>query len=169
MNAERAEPSSSCGLWLLAACLLSMVCCPRLIPDAHHRYAYRGKARADITAIRAAAEEYARNHGGRYPDDLETLVTPDVSGHTYLGRKTVPLDPWKRPYLYDPPGPDQPEPRVYTNGPDGRRGGEGKAADIDDPWRRDEWPFTGSPTPSSSLPATRAGAAWPRCRPRGRA
>ena len=91
----------------------------------------QGKAKADITAIVNAITEYAMANGGRYPDSLEILVTPDVNGYTFLNQKKVPKDPWNNEYQYEPPQQGQPDPRVYTLGKDGQPGGEGDAADID--------------------------------------
>jgi general secretion pathway protein G len=82
--------------------------------------------------IQAALEMYALNNNGKYPDTLETLVTPDVNGATYLHATTLPLDPWKRPYVYEPPSPpNHPNPRIYSLGADGKPGGEGENADIE--------------------------------------
>jgi general secretion pathway protein G len=89
------------------------------------------KAKADITAIMAALDDYAINNAMKYPDSLEALVTPDVNGHAYLNQSKVPKDPWKNEYQYDPPGPGQQKPRVYSLGKDGQPGGEGDNADID--------------------------------------
>lgn len=90
-----------------------------------------GKAQSDIVAIESALEEYAINNSGRYPDSLEPLVTPDVNGHTYLKGTVLPKDPWKNEYQYEPPGPGQPLPRIYTLGKDMQPGGEGDDRDID--------------------------------------
>jgi general secretion pathway protein G len=91
----------------------------------------RAKATADITQIRSALSEYAMNNAGKYPDSLESLVTPDMNGYRYLNQKTIPVDPWGHEYLYDPPTPGKPTPRVYSLGADGKPGGTGEAADID--------------------------------------
>ena len=93
--------------------------------------AFKGKAKSDIMAIHSALNEYAIQNGQRYPDSLDELVTPDENGNTYLERRTVPLDPWKNEYQYEPPGPSEPRPRVYTLGKDGSPGGEGENADLD--------------------------------------
>lgn len=93
--------------------------------------AFKGKVKADITAIESSLKEYAINNGGKYPDSLEALVTPDENGYTYLDRKSVPLDPWKNEYMYEPPSSGNPDPRVFTYGKDGAPGGEGDDADID--------------------------------------
>jgi general secretion pathway protein G len=92
--------------------------------------AFGGKAKSDIVAIESALKEYAITNGGKYPDSLEVLVTPDANGHTYLEGKRIPKDPWKNEYQYDPPSPGHPEPRVYSFGKDGQPGGEGDDADI---------------------------------------
>ena len=77
---------------------------------------------------------------GFYPSTeqgLDALVEQPTVGKTplkyreggYLEQKTIPLDPWGNPYLYISPG-------VYGDfdivcyGADGREGGEGKDADI---------------------------------------
>ena len=78
------------------------------------------------------ANKHAINNSGKYPDSLEVLCTPDSNGHTYLqGYKSIPKDPWKNEYLYEPPHTGQPLPRIYTLGKDGQPGGEGEDADID--------------------------------------
>jgi len=90
-----------------------------------------GAAKADIISIETALSQYAVENNGRYPDSLESLVTPDENGYTFLDRETVPLDPWKNEYQYEPPGPGNPKPRVWTFGADGVQGGEGKDRDMD--------------------------------------
>jgi arylsulfatase A-like enzyme len=95
-------------------------------------------ARADIVAIESALKDYAIHHGGRYPDSLAVLVALDANGHAYLEGKKVPTDPWGRKYLYEPPAPSRSEPRVYTLGKDGKVGGEGDDADIDNLMLRNE-------------------------------
>ena len=77
---------------------------------------------------------------GFYPSTeqgLEALIEQPTTGKVpqkyreggYLEQKIIPLDPWDNPYLYISPG-------VYGDfdlfcyGADGREGGEGKDADI---------------------------------------
>lgn len=93
--------------------------------------AQRGKARTDITVIANALDEYAIQNAGRYPDSLEILVTPDANGQTYLKQRQVPRDPWGNEYMYEPPFPGEPRPRVYTLGRDNAVGGEGEDSDLD--------------------------------------
>lgn len=90
-------------------------------------------AKADITSIEMSLTEYAINNKGAFPTTLEPLVTPDTNGRCYLeGRNMkLPLDPWKRPYLYEPPTPGHPRPRVWSYGADGKLGGTGDNADVD--------------------------------------
>ena len=94
----------------------------------HMHAAVGSKAQADIWAITAALNDYAIENGGRYPDSLEALVTPDENGKTYLDSETVPLDPWGKPYLYELV---DWKPHVYTLGADGVAGGEGENRDLD--------------------------------------
>jgi general secretion pathway protein G len=100
--------------------------------------AFKGKAKADIMQIESALKDYAIQNGGKFPDSLEALVTPDANGHTFIEGKRLPKDPWKNEYQYDPPSPGHPEPRVYSFGKDGQPGGEGDDADISNETIREE-------------------------------
>jgi type II secretion system protein G len=86
------------------------------------------KAEADIQRIRTALDDYALRNGGRHPDSLEALVTPDAEGRTYLALD--PVDPWGNTYAYEPPREGSPA-RVLSYGADGVPGGEGEDRDID--------------------------------------
>ncbi|MFN0241914.1 MAG: type II secretion system protein GspG [Planctomycetota bacterium] len=83
------------------------------------------KPNGDIVSIEAAAKQFALNNGGKWPDSLEVLVTPDVNGKRYLDQKELPKDAWGRVYRYDP------RPRIYSLGRDGVVGGTGEDADVD--------------------------------------
>jgi general secretion pathway protein G len=94
-------------------------------------YLAKGNAtvvKSDIAQICQAIDSYTINNGGKAPDTLETLEQPDENGHSYL--KKIPNDPWKNPYVYEPPLGSQ-EYRVLSYGKDGAPGGEGDDADID--------------------------------------
>jgi len=90
-----------------------------------------GKAKADITSIVQALDNYAIDNGGHYPDSLEALVTPDDNGETYINKDQVPRDPWGNEYSYEPPTSGQPKPKVTCYGKDGVPGGDGKDKDFD--------------------------------------
>ncbi len=70
--------------------------------------AFRGRrdsttqAKADIAALAGAVEDYAMDHNGRLPENLQLLVTPDEEGYRYLSGETVPVDPWGNEYVYEP-------------------------------------------------------------------
>jgi general secretion pathway protein G len=94
---------------------------------------YLGKANTtvvknDISQISNAIQSYMINNGGKAPDSLDVLEQKDQSGHSYLVK--IPLDPWKNPYVYEPPQGNDSY-RVLTYGKDGAPGGEGDDADID--------------------------------------
>jgi general secretion pathway protein G len=89
------------------------------------------KAESEFIAIDRALEDYAAANGGRFPDSLEALVEPDVNGHTFLDMNHVPKDRWGNEYIYLPPTPANPLPRVLCYGKDGQPGGKGDDADID--------------------------------------
>lgn len=104
-----------------------------VVPNVMQRFSQgqKGKAKADITAIVNAITEFAIQNGGKYPESLEVLVTPDVNGYTFLNQKKVPKDPWGNEYQYEMPQSGQPDPRVVSYGKDGQPGGEGDDTDID--------------------------------------
>ena len=92
--------------------------------------ANRTKAMADITVIEQAIDAFAIENAGRLPDNLDILVTPDENGVTILKNLTsVPLDPWKNPYMYEP-DPNGMTFELISYGKDGQPGGEGNDADI---------------------------------------
>lgn len=116
------------GAWLLAFGLLTLV-----VPNVIQKYFQSAstKVGVDIASIESAAKEFAINNAGKWPDDLRVLVVPDVNGESYLDVATVPLDPWGREYLYEPPRSGRPAPRIYSLGRDGLPGGDGEDADVD--------------------------------------
>jgi general secretion pathway protein G len=73
---------------------------------------------------------------GRYPtasEGLNLLVsdTPPATGWAgpYLSGG-LPLDPWRHPYVYEPPADASGQPKVYSLGADGKPGGQGLDADV---------------------------------------
>ena len=97
-------------------------------------------AKAQIQVLSSAATTYRMAHG-RYPTQqqgLEALVRkpaqepipenyPD-SG--YLSGRSVPLDPWKNPYIYLCPGRQNEPFEILSYGADGEPGGSGADADV---------------------------------------
>ena len=80
-------------------------------------------ARAQIDAFEKALDQY-RLDKRRYPTAEEGLVAVQP----YL-KKTLPNDPWGRPYVYRP-GRISGEFEVVSLGRDGKTGGDGEDADI---------------------------------------
>ena len=72
---------------------------------------------------------------GRFPttgEGLKALVVKPGSSAGWNGpylKSDVPLDPWKREYLYKYPG-DRSELDIYTYGQNGSPGGEGEDSDV---------------------------------------
>ena len=79
-------------------------------------------AKAECKAIAAQCGIYYSTYG-QFPPNLEALtqVQPDGRGAFFPPEKL--LDPWKKPYMYDPAGPSNGgnEPDVYTTTPRGQR------------------------------------------------
>ncbi len=92
-------------------------------------------ARAQIDALDKALDQF-RLDVGRYPtseEGLQALVAapsgePNWSG-PYL-KKGVPPDPWGRPYVYQQPSTHGGDFDLMSYGKDGRAGGTGEDADI---------------------------------------
>jgi len=138
----RSQPAASSGFTLAEMMVVIVIIgllATLVVPNVISKIAtaFAGKAKADIIAIETALKDYAIQNGGKYPDSLEVLVTPDANGHTFLEGKKLPKDPWHNEYQYDPPSPGHPEPRVYSYGKDGQPGGEGDDADISNETIRD--------------------------------
>jgi general secretion pathway protein G len=80
-------------------------------------------ARAQIDALEKALDHY-RLDNRRYPTSEEGLAALQP----YL-KKTLPNDPWGRPYVYRTPG-QRGEFDLFSYGRDGKAGGSGEDADI---------------------------------------
>ncbi len=90
--------------------------------------------RAQIVGFEKALQQF-RLDVGRYPtteQGLQALLTAPPGTPKWDGpylEKTVPLDPWGRPYVYLSPG-EHGDIDISSTGRDGRPGGEGLDADI---------------------------------------
>ncbi|HEX6298772.1 MAG TPA: type II secretion system major pseudopilin GspG, partial [Burkholderiales bacterium] len=92
-------------------------------------------AKAQIDALGKALDQY-RLDTGQYPSNelgLKALVERPPSEPKWNGpylRKSVPLDPWGRPYVYRSPGAKGVDFDIISYGKDGQPGGSSEAADI---------------------------------------
>jgi len=83
-------------------------------------------AKAQIDALEKALDQF-RLDTGHYPSTeigLNALVLKPQNEPKWNGpylRKAVPLDPWGKPYIYDPSGPNHNglKPDISTTNPDG--------------------------------------------------
>lgn len=96
-------------------------------------------ARSQIEILALALDAYRLDNDVYPPSEqglaaLRTLPTAGEIPRNWRGpylRRTVPLDPWGRPYVYVVPGRANPTSYdLYTFGRDGTIGGEGEDADI---------------------------------------
>ena len=95
-------------------------------------------ARVQMKSIKSALETM-RLDINRYPSQEEGLqllthTTSDQAANwsgPYLSG-AVPKDPWGRDYIYIPPTADHSEPTIKTLGADGKAGGAGNDADIEE-------------------------------------
>ncbi|HEV8106752.1 MAG TPA: type II secretion system major pseudopilin GspG [Burkholderiales bacterium] len=91
-------------------------------------------AKAQIESLDKALDQY-RLDMRRYPsteEGLQALVAKPESAAAWSGpylKKSVPNDPWGRPYVYRTPG-QKSEFELFSYGRDGKPGGTGEDADI---------------------------------------
>jgi len=91
-------------------------------------------AKAQIELFGTALDTF-RLDVGRYPttdEGLKALLEKPSGTETWQGpylRKEIPVDPWKRPYVYKCPG-DHGDYDLLSYGLDGTEGGEGDNQDI---------------------------------------
>jgi len=91
-------------------------------------------AKAQIDALEKALDQY-RLDVGRYPSNelgLKALVDKPTSEPKWNGpylKKSVPLDPWGKAYIYKMPG-TKGDFDLLSFGRDGQAGGSGEDADI---------------------------------------
>lgn len=92
-------------------------------------------ARAQIDALEKALDQY-RLDTGHYPTSQQGLTAlnqapanePRWNG-PYL-KKTVPLDPWGKPYIYRQPGEHNNDFDLFSYGSDGQTGGQDDGSDV---------------------------------------
>jgi general secretion pathway protein G len=91
-------------------------------------------AKAQLDALEKALDQY-RLDTGTYPSaelGLEALVSRPANEPKWNGpylRKSVPLDPWGKPYVYRIPG-EKSDFDLISYGKDGQPGGSAENADI---------------------------------------
>lgn len=92
------------------------------------------RAQSDIANLSTALEQFKLDLG-RYPtseEGLEALVNPPMEDEMerwkgpYLRKRTIPLDPWRNPYVYVSPGIENPDSYdLESYGSDGQDGETG--------------------------------------------
>jgi len=94
-----------------------------------------GITKAQLQDLSTKVEQF-RLHVGRYPTEEEGLAAlvekpqgVDSWDGPYLGKASVPKDPWNNEFVYELD--DEWGFRLISLGADGREGGEGEAADLD--------------------------------------
>jgi general secretion pathway protein G len=119
--------------------MLAVLVVPKIV--GHSDDAKITDAQVQIRNLETALKMYKLDNGV-YPETeqgLQALVTKPTTGTAprkyrdggYLESKNVPKDPWGNDFIYLCPG-EHGDYDLYSFGPDGARGGEGKkAADIE--------------------------------------
>lgn len=121
--------------------VLFILLTPKLICHGPGR---RIMALADIKGIEEAVQLYTRDCGAvptaeqglavLLPHDGQAAACSSYNANGYIDR--LPIDPWGHPYLYVSDGKRF---IIRTYGADGKDGGEGVDADIDNESIRDFW------------------------------
>ena len=97
-------------------------------------------AKAQIQVLSSAVNTYRMAHGF-HPTQRQGLdalvrkptqepVPQNYPESGYLNSRTIPSDPWKRPYLYLIPGRQNESFEILSYGADGEPGGSGADADV---------------------------------------
>ncbi len=60
------------------------------------------QAKSNITALSMAIQEFEMMNGN-YPSSLEQLLD-ESKGGPYMEKKSIPTDPWDKPFVYGAPG-----------------------------------------------------------------
>ena len=116
---------------------LAAVVAPSLFGNVGEARRSTAKSQVEILALALDAykldnEDFPTSQQGL--DALRTIPvagTPPVNWKGPYLRQSVPLDPWRRPYVYISPGQANPTSYdLYTLGKDGKPGGTGEDADI---------------------------------------
>jgi general secretion pathway protein G len=96
--------------------------------------------KAQIQVLSSAVTTYRMAHG-HYPTQQQGLdalvrkpaeepIPQNYPEGGYLNGRIVPLDPWKRPYIYLTPGRQNENFEILSYGADGEPGGSGSNADL---------------------------------------
>lgn len=96
----------------------------------------RKSTEAQLSSLTSAVEAFKLDHG-RYPTQQEGLSVlinrptdvEEANWKPYLAKETLPMDGWKRPFIYRTD--DKFGFRIISFGADGKEGGEGEDADLD--------------------------------------
>jgi hypothetical protein len=91
---------------------------PFLEPAFALAQARRDRAKADLQVLTQALDAYAVLNNGSYPESLEVLTQNKGDQKALVTPKAL-LDPWGRPYVYEPTTlhPTTGRPLVYSQGP----------------------------------------------------
>jgi general secretion pathway protein G len=131
-QASRATSPKRYWLYGLLLGVLAYICVTRLLPSGKQAMLRHGRASFLVHSIAQALQRYADEHQGEYPADLAAVFAARADGSSYFGSfEPAQVDPWHRPFLYEPPSAAGARPRVRSLGADGELGGEGEDADID--------------------------------------
>ena len=92
-------------------------------------------ARAQIELLGSALDQYSLDTGAYPPSavGLEALIrNSNATGWNgpYLKKSTIPADPWGNPYNYKCCPGDHGEYDLWSDGADGKPGGDGENADV---------------------------------------
>lgn len=117
--------------------LLAALVGPRILGRVSEAKSATAKAQLELLSV--ALDNY-RLDNGSYPTTEQGLAalqekpTRDPAPLNWRGpylKRTIPADPWGRPYIYRSPGEHDPGGNDLSSlGKDGRPGGEGEDADI---------------------------------------
>jgi general secretion pathway protein G len=133
LNASRRRTSGFTLIELLLVLVILGILAGIVVPKftGKTQQAQIGAAQTQISNFGVALDSYEVDMGS-YPkgrNGLQDLITPPRNASSWKGpyvkADTVPLDPWKNPYVYECPGKHNPTSYdLMSMGPDGKVGGD---------------------------------------------
>ena len=107
-------------IMVVVAIILVLVSLGGVFLFGRYKDSQKSAAKIQIKTLVSTVEQYTLDHNGTPPQSLDVLLQKDSSGYgPYLKSREAITDPWGRPYSYSPAGPNDVEPHISCQAPDG--------------------------------------------------
>lgn len=101
--------------------------------------AYIKTTRTSIDSLESAAQGYAVNHDGEWPQSLQQLLEPENTGTQVIPPTLdkIPTDAWGTPLQYEYT-PGNPRPLITSYGPNKQQGGGDDITNMDEQYEQQQ-------------------------------